>query len=296
MLEFWKNEWELFLEDLASVKETVKRIFGVKENLLMLDVAVKPEENVQEVQEPVYENDAIDHKVTAYFGEDIDAVRQNISGDKTQHEVLREYAQYFKPYVASHEMCNSAFRKYYDRHALEIATSDIPVEQLRIVQNNVDIFIGGQEVFGENGQFIDSRVDTIFKKVGAEQVNKMVNILHDNTDDSINIQGERLFAESIHYMVDNGIKIDKDGDLIKPIKTVLEDKLNNVHTNLRNHEDWNDEYQKLLSDERKYLYALNRIEQFETEQKISEFEAKLECIGLPQEESHEESEKVSQEA
>lgn len=282
MLEFWKNEWELFLGDLFSVKETIKKVFGVKNDVLMLNVAAEQEEVATAVEEPVYENDAIDHKVTAYFGEDIGTVRQNTSGDTTQHEVLRGYAQYFKPYIASHEMCNSAFRKYYDRHALEIATSDIPVEQLRIVQNNVDIFIGGQEVFGENGQFIDSRVDTIFKKVGAEQINKMVNILHDNTDDSVNTQGERLFAEAVHYMVDNGIKIDKDGDLIKPVKTVLEDKLNNTHTSLRSLEDYNDEYQKLLSDERKYLYALNRIEQFETEQKISSFEAKLSDIGLPQ--------------
>jgi hypothetical protein len=103
----------------------------------------------------------------------------------------------------------------------------------------------------------------------------MVNILHDNAGEEINLQGERLFAESVHYMVDNGIKIEKDGDLVKPIKTVLEDKLNEVHTSLRNHEDWNEEYQQLLSDERKYLYALNRIEQFETEQRISEFEQKL---------------------
>lgn len=282
MLEFWKNEWELLLNDLSSVKDTFKKIFGVKEDLLMLDVAAISEES-EGAQELQYENDAVDHKVTAYFGEDIDAVRQNTSGERTQHEVLREYAQYFKPYVSDHEMCNSAFRKYYDRHVLKIATNEIPVDQLRIVQNNVDIFIEGQEVFGDNGQFIDSRVDTIFQKVGKEQINKMVNILHDNTDEAINFQGERLFAESIHYMVDNGIKIDKDGDLIKPVKVVLEDKLNNVHTSLRNHEEWNEEYQKLLSDERKYLYALNRIEQFETEQKISEFEAKLESISLPDE-------------
>ncbi|MEG1705117.1 MAG: hypothetical protein RR290_00895 [Clostridia bacterium] len=283
MFEFWKNEWELFLEDLSSVKSAIKKMFGARETLLMLDTAVKQEEAVEEVQEPTYENDAVDHKVSAYFGEDIDAIRQNTSGDKTQHEVLREYARYFKPYVQSHEMCNSAFRKYYDRHALEIATNAISVEQLRIVQNNVDIFIGGQEVFGDNGQFIDSRVDTIFQKVGSEQINKMVGILHDNTDDAINFQGERLFAEAVHYMVDNGIKIEKDGNLIEPMKTVLEDKLNNVHTSLRNHEDWNDEYQQLLSDERKYLYALNRIEQFETEQKISEFESKLNDIALPEE-------------
>ena len=41
----------------------------------------------------------------------------------------------------------------------------------------------------------------------------------------------------------------------------MEEKLNDVHSNLRNHEDWNEEYQALLSQERKYLYALNRIEQ-----------------------------------
>ena len=106
-------------------------------------------------------------------------------------------------------------------------------------------------------------------------MNKMVNILHDSDGSEVNVQGERLFAESIHYMVDNGIKLDKDGDIVKPIKTVLEDKLNDVHNSLRNHEDWNEEYQQLLSDERKYLYALNRIEQYETEQRISEFEQKL---------------------
>ena len=44
------------------------------------------------------------------------------------------------------------------------------------------------------------------------------------------------------------------------------------------HEDWNEEYQSLLSQERKYLYALNRIEQYETEQRISEFEEKLNDI------------------
>ena len=59
------------------------------------------------------------------------------------------------------------------------------------------------------------------------------------------------------------------------LKLVLEEKLNDVHADLRNHEDWNEEYQALLSQERKYLYALNRIEQYETEKRISEFEEKL---------------------
>lgn len=289
MFEFWKNEWNLFLEDLHGLKNVFANLFGHKEEYLMLqsnnEEAEKPvqeqittnEESEEATETPVmaYEPDGIDHKVTAYFGENIEELRQNVSGEKTQHEVLRDYAQFFKPYSDQQEMCNSAFRKYYDRHALKIATEELPMEQARIVQNNVDLLIKGQEVFGENGQFIDSRVDTIFEKVGIEEVNKLVNILHDNTEQGVNVQGERLFAEVVTYMVDNGVKVNKTESLVEPVKLVLEEKLNEVHSNLRNHEDWNDEYQALLSQERKYLYALNRIEQYETEQRISEFEDKL---------------------
>jgi hypothetical protein len=276
MFEFWKNEWKLFLEDLGSIKNAFSKIFGKKQDYLLLQSAQEEaSQNEPEAEIPVFIPDAIDHKVTAYFGENLDELRENMSGDKTQYDVLRNYAQYFKPYNESQEMCNSAFRKYYDRHALKIATEELPVEQARIVQNNVDLFIKGQEVFGENGQFIDSRVDSIFDKVGIDNVNKMVNILHDNTEEGVNTQGERLFAEVITYMVDNGIKVEKDKPLIEPVKHVLEEKLNDVHSSLRNHEDWNDEYQALLSQERKYLYALNRIEQYETEQRISEFEQKI---------------------
>ena len=325
MLEFWKNEWKLFLEDIDSLKNAFAKIFGRKKDYLMLksgtqeDGEVLPQEeptaqpsvsleNVSaevsldsanglnaggvfaqdngvfsdlaqgvdtQVAQPTYQLDGIDQKVTAYFGENIDELRVNMSGDKTQHEVLREYAQYFKPYTEAQDMCNSAFRKYYDRHALKIATEELPVEQARIIQNNVDLFIKGQEVFGENGQFIDSRVDTIFDRIGIDQVNKVVNILHDNTEDDVNVQGERLFAEVITYMVDNGIKVEKGANVLEPVKNVLEEKLDDVHNNLKNHEDWNEEYQSLLSQERKYLYALNRIEQYETEQRISEFEEKL---------------------
>ena len=279
MFEFWKNEWKLFLEDLGSIKNAFSKIFGKKQDYLLLQSAQEEtSQNEPEAEIPVFIPDAIDHKVTAYFGENLDELRENMSGDKTQYDVLRNYAQYFKPYNESQEMCNSAFRKYYDRHALKIATEELPVEQARIVQNNVDLFIKGQEVFGENGQFIDSRVDSIFDKVGIDNVNKMVNILHDNTEEGVNTQGERLFAEVITYMVDNGIKVEKDKPLIEPVKHVLEEKLNDVHSSLRNHEDWNDEYQALLSQERKYLYALNRIEQYETEQRISEFEEKLNDI------------------
>ncbi len=328
MLEFWKNEWKLFLEDIDSVKNAFARIFGRRQDYLMLksgtqqDGEVLPQEepvqassisleNVSSevtletsngmgangvfaqnndviselsateaapAMQPTYQLDGIDHKVTAYFGENIDELRMNMSGDKTQHEVLREYAQYFKPYTEAQDMCNSAFRKYYDRHALKIATEELPVAQARIIQNNVDLFIKGQEVFGENGQFIDSRVDTIFERIGIDQVNKVVGILHDNTDEGVNLQGERLFAEVVTYMVDNGVKVEKDTNVLEPIKAVLEEKLDDVHNNLKNHEDWNEEYQSLLSQERKYLYALNRIEQYETEQRISEFEEKLNDI------------------
>ena len=276
MFEFWKNEWKLFLEDLGSIKNAFSKIFGKKQDYLLLQSAQEEtSQNEPEAEIPVFIPDAIDHKVTAYFGENLDELRENMSGDKTQYDVLRNYAQYFKPYNESQEMCNSAFRKYYDRHALKIATEELPVEQARIVQNNVDLFIKGQEVFGENGQFIDSRVDSIFDKVGIDNVNKMVNILHDNTEEGVNTQGVSLSAEVITYMVDNGIKVEKDKPLIEPVKHVLEEKLNDVHSSLRNHEDWNDEYQALLSQERKYLYALNRIEQYETEQRISEFEQKI---------------------
>ena len=331
MFEFWKNEWKLFLEDLDAVKNAFGRIFGRKQDYLMLKSG-KPEEgealpteeaitqaspvtlesvssevtldsmeganaggvfaqsnnavfaemapavDTTAATQPSYQLDGIDHKVTAYFGENIDELRVNMSGDKTQHEVLREYAQYFKPYSEAQDMCNSAFRKYYDRHALKIATEELPIQQARIIQNNVDLFIKGQEVFGENGQFIDSRVDTIFDRMGIDQVNKVVGILHDSSDDGVNVQGERLFAEVVTYMVDNGIKVEKGADVLEPIKSVLEEKLDDVHNNLKNHEDWNEEYQSLLSQERKYLYALNRIEQYETEQRISEFEEKLNDI------------------
>ncbi len=329
MLEFWKNEWKLFLEDIDSVKNAFAKLFGRKQDYLMLKSGTQEDGEVLPTEEPVqassisldsvssevtleagegiglgnvfsqengvfaemssetseaqavqptYQLDGIDHKVTAYFGESIDELRINMSGDKTQHEVLREYAQYFKPYTEAQDMCNSAFRKYYDRHALKIATEELPVEQTRIIQNNVDLFIKGQEVFGDNGQFIDSRVDTIFERIGIDQVNKVVGILHDNTEEGVNVQGERLFAEVITYMVDNGIKVEKDANVLEPIKSVLEEKLDDVHNNLKNHEDWNEEYQSLLSQERKYLYALNRIEQYETEQRISEFEEKLNDI------------------
>lgn len=283
MKEFWKNEWKLFLEDLNSVKNAFSKLFKHKKEYLMLDSAPEIEENQQfedinetGVNMPQYEPDAIDHKVTAYFGENLDELRQNVSGERTQHEVLREYAQFFKPYNESQEMCNSAFRKYYDRHALKIATAELPIAQARIIQNNVDLFIKGQEVFGENGQFIDSRVDSIFDKVGVDEIEKVIDILHDNAEQGgVNVQGERLFAEILTYMVDNSIKVEKNSTIMQPVKLVLEEKLNDVHTDLRNHEDWNDEYQALLSQERKYLYALNRIEQYETEQRISEFEQKI---------------------
>ena len=36
MLEFWKNEWKLFLEDIDSVKNAFAKLFGRKQDYLML--------------------------------------------------------------------------------------------------------------------------------------------------------------------------------------------------------------------------------------------------------------------
>jgi len=263
---FFKKEWELFKTDLDNANTALENLFGIeKKNSLELE----------QIAEPIYLKDEVDLKLESFLGEPIDELKENACGDKTQHEVLREYATFFKPYSENPEMCQAAFKKYYDRHALKMAVNEFPVEQARIIQNNVDIFIRDQEMFGEGGQFIDSRVDTVFEKAGIDEVNKMVGILSDSLTDGKNLQGERLFAEAVSYMVDNGIKVGKDKSLVAPVKKSLEAKLDEVHNNLRAHDDWNDDYQALLSQERKYLYALNRIEQYETEQRISEFESKL---------------------
>ncbi len=263
---FFKREWELFKTDLDNANSALENLFGIEKKN-----SVEPEY----IAEPVYLKDEVDLKLESFLGEPIAELKENACGDKTQHEVLREYATFFKPYSENPEMCQAAFKKYYDRHALKMAVNEFPVDQARIIQNNVDIFIKDQEMFGEGGQFIDSRVDTVFEKAGIDEVNKMVGILSDSLTDGKNLQGERLFAEAVSYMVDNGIKVGKDKSLVAPVKKSLEAKLDEVHNNLRAHDDWNDDYQALLSQERKYLYALNRIEQYETEQRISEFESKL---------------------
>ena len=273
MKDFFKNEWRLFLQDMEAIGSAFAGFFTRKEEPLMIAAAPMQEPVIEEATE--YVPDEVDYKVETYFGENLQELQQSFCGERTQHDVLREYAQFFRPYGESAQMCQSAFRKYYDRHALKMAVNEFPVEQARIIQNNVDLFIQGQEIFGENGQFVDSRVDTIFEKAGIEQVKKTINILGEPDGQGLNYQGERTFSEAICHMVDNGIKMGKDAKLITPIRKALEDKLNDVHTSLRSHEDWNDDYQALLSQERKYLYALNRIEQYETEERIAEFESKL---------------------
>ena len=263
---FFKREWDLFKADLDNANTALENLFGIEKKCDMV---------FEQAEEPVYLKDEVDLKLESFLGEPIDELKESACGDKTQHEVLREYAAFFKPYSENPEMCQAAFKKYYDRHALKMAVNEFPVEQARIIQNNVDIFIRDQEMFGEGGQFIDSRVDTVFEKAGINEVNKMVGILSDSLTDGKNLQGERLFAEAVSHMVDNGIKVGKDGSLVAPVKKSLEAKLDGVHNALRAHDDWNEDYQALLSQERKYLYALNRIEQYETEQRISEFESKL---------------------
>ncbi len=263
---FFKREWELFKTDLDNANTALENLFGIEK---------KNDVIFEQASEPVYLKDEVDLKLESFLGEPIDELKESACGDRTQHEVLREYATFFKPYSENPEMCQAAFKKYYDRHALKMAVNEFPVDQVRIIQNNVDIFIKDQEMFGEGGQFIDSRVDTVFEKAGIDEVNKMVGILSNTLTDGKNLQGERLFAEAVSHMVDNGIKVGKDKSLVAPVKKSLEAKLDEVHNSLRAHEDWNEDYQALLSQERKYLYALNRIEQYETEQRISEFESKL---------------------
>lgn len=313
---FFKREWKAFLEDMRGLGEMVIAAFEddpvlklcapKEDNVLDYTAVERPtlrqelaqadaelaslfgfqkknlieEAPVQEFEEPGYVKDEVDVKLETYLGEPVDELMENSCGDKTQHDVLREYAEFFKPYGENADMCQVAFRKYYDRHALKMAVSEFPVEQVRIIQNNVDVFIKGQEIFGEGGQFIDSRVDGIFDKVGIEEVNKMVGILSDTITEGKNLQGERILAEAMSYMVDNGIKVEKQGTLLAPVKKSLEAKLDEVHGALREHEDWNEDYQSLLSQERKYLYALNRIEQYETEQRIAEFESKLNDLDV----------------
>lgn len=260
-----KNEWDLFKSDISNANKALTNLFGFKKN-----------DFVEEAAAPSYLKDEVDYKVETYLGEPIEELLESsVSEDKNQHEVLREYAGFFKPYSENPEMCQVAFKKYYDRHALKMAVSEFPIEQARIIQNNVDLFIKGQEEFGEGGQFIDSRVDSIFEKVGIGEVNSLISILSDTVADGKNLQGERVFAEALSHMIDNGIKLEKNLNLINPVKKSLEIKLNDVHSALKSHDDWNEEYQALLSQERKYLYALNRIEQYETEKRISEFELKL---------------------
>lgn len=261
----FKNEWNLFKEDITNMNKSLSNFFGFKPKNVF-------EENTENIG---YVKDEVDYKVETYFGEPVEEIMENACEDKTQHEVLREYASFFKPYNDSPEMCQTAFRKYYDKHALKIAVNDFPIEQARIIQNNVDIFIKGQEEFGEGSQFIDSRIDNVFEKAGIEKVNDLISILSDTVSDGKNLQGERIFSEAVSNMIDNGIKYDKKDDLMNPIKKSLEMKLDEVHSSLKQHDGWNEEYQALISQERKYLYALNRIEQYETEKKISEFEMKL---------------------
>ena len=35
MLEFWKNEWKLFMEDLNSVRNAFSKVFGGKKEYLL---------------------------------------------------------------------------------------------------------------------------------------------------------------------------------------------------------------------------------------------------------------------
>lgn len=263
---FFKREWDLFKTDLDNANSALESLFGIEKKN---EIVEQPAQTI----EPIYLKDEVDMKLESFLGEPIDELKESECGDRTQHEVLRDYAEFFKPYAENPEMCQTAFRKYYDRHALKMAVSELPVEQVRIVQNNVDIFIKGQESFGE--PFVDSRVDTVFEKAGIDEVNKVVGIIGDCDSEGKTLKGERLFAEAVSYMVDHGIRVAKDGDLINPVRKAIEARHDEVHNSMRSFEDVGPEYQELLAKERTYLDALNRIEQYETEKRIAAFEARM---------------------
>ena len=267
---FFKREWELFKTDLDNANSALESLFGVEKKNEIVDCA----------EAPVEFKDEVDVKLETFLGEPINELKESACGDRTQHEVLRDYAEFFKPYAENPDMCQMAFKKYYDRHALKMAVSELPIEQVRIVQNNVDIFIKGQESFGE--PFVDSRVDTVFEKAGIDEVNKVIGIIGDCDSEGKTLKGERLFAEAVNYMVDHGIRVAKDGGLIDPVKKAIEAQHDEIHNAMRSFEDVGPEYQELLAKERTYLDALNRIEQYETEKRIAAFEAKMsdEVSGL----------------
>lgn len=267
---FFKKEWELFKTDLDNANSALESLFGIE----------KKNEIVECAEAPVEFKDEVDVKLETFLGEPINELKESACGDRTQHEVLRDYAEFFKPYAENPDMCQMAFKKYYDRHALKMAVSELPVEQVRIVQNNVDIFIKGQESFGE--PFVDSRVDTVFEKAGIDEVNKVIGIIGDCDTEGKTLKGERLFAEAVNYMVDHGIRVAKDGGLIDPVRKAIEAQHDEIHNAMRSFEDVGPEYQELLAKERTYLDALNRIEQYETEKRIAAFEAKMndEVSGL----------------
>ena len=268
---FFKREWELFKTDLDNANSALESLFGIEK---------KNDEIVECAEVPVEFKDEVDVKLETFLGEPINELKESACGDRTQHEVLRDYAEFFKPYAENPDMCQMAFKKYYDRHALKMAVSELPIEQVRIVQNNVDIFIKGQESFGE--PFVDSRVDTVFEKAGIDEVNKVIGIIGDCDSEGKTLKGERLFAEAVNYMVDHGIRVAKDGGLIDPVRKAIEAQHDEIHSAMRSFEDVGPEYQELLAKERTYLDALNRIEQYETEKRIAAFEAKMsdEVSGL----------------
>ncbi|MEG1009815.1 MAG: hypothetical protein RSF67_08420 [Clostridia bacterium] len=275
MLEFWKNEYSLFLNDLNGIKRFFKNLVGINTQPMLEAATEEAQTNIEEV----YTQDEIDHKISAYCNEDINSLRETVVGDKTHHEVLRDYAKYFKPYNGSHTMCSNAFKNFYDKNATEISTNMLPVEHVRIIQNNMDLFVEGQEGFGDS-QIVDSRVCDLFKKMGRDETIKITNILSDNTKNNseINENGERILAEVVNHMVEKSVKISKDKTILDTVKDIVTEKYEDAHAKFDTLDDWNDEFKKALSDERKYNYALNRIKQYEDEQAMIQFEQSMESI------------------
>ena len=78
MLEFWKNEWKLFLEDIDSVKNVFAKLFGRKQDYLMLKSGTQQDagetlQNEEPVQASSVSLSNVSSEVTLDSAEDIKA-------------------------------------------------------------------------------------------------------------------------------------------------------------------------------------------------------------------------------
>ncbi len=110
------------------------------------------------------------------------------------------------------------------------------------------------------------KIKRVCKDVEIDEVNKVVNIIYE--DKEPNIIGKKILNECIDYIIENEVNLNNQTNLLKQIKYAIECKAHKIHSDLKSNEGWNKEYEKLLSDETKYLNVLNRIVKYEDENTI----------------------------